>query len=1264
MAREIVITSVPRGVKLGRTGFQVAMQTAGLRDDLSSQLEKMAGYRHLPTGVPNPVCYFHRITKTFAGQMSVLGRIVDAGVDFSNRSNKLAHMVVLETADVGQVAAASPAAVMAAIEGQLASTWPGPPEERQQSFSLAGIPASQAARCTLWQQLMGDAGWAGVLAERAVRGQPTLVIGPDSSPASCRRMLALFQEALAIVPAAKRWSVTFDTTSLSPEGVLWRGTYAGSPESQAAQPGVLVVDLSRPQAIPSNLAAGDLVTIAREGPPRPVVTRPGGVGTESEAPPVPDSRAGNPALTVRQTHPAAGGLGSVPPPTPTRGHDWPGPDGPAGSKGQRKASYRGLIAGLAALGAVFLLGVVGAGCYLVIPRILKAQALNKFHSVATLKDPKSKPDVHDLRWATGITINDMGDTEANAAIAFLNGWLADDDGRELRTKAVSTAEELRKIVTGARSVITGSQQDALDYAKSIEQFFVAADERDRLTVATKNPGGFKSWVELRDAVQGESTRRIQRSAAVKSIEDYAKEPDKSTVPDKQSYCLALDVDQNAMEERYVAFLNDFLQNHNSAALPVVTERDLPTLFRETKAALSDVALGKSRDLDLTVGKDKSVSKLLDGLHSGKFENFNEFYAFVKDLRSLSAEAGKPKDDVRNVQAMSDTLWTAIVAVANGANRLGGDSKGERFVQRVQAADLKDVSALKSAFEGIYSQGSRGGAQSDGRVRGDELGNAVRAFRALVESGNLDCIEKLDKGEPVKLFATSLAGKQEVAYDESATAKTDYISSGPGAVVQIGGDAVLQVDVVGNSEILIKVADPEMWAKHKDAVRFLPIGFAKDISSNIGKGDWIVLSPPKPIILPSKQPTLYDVFFKEDDVQVSLPEGIKAKKGVDLRLASGVVQDPDPSSTLRVEVLADVSGTSGLLTITGTIQTSLIGGQLGAIPYALTERISMASRRVSRASAGWGKRPSRMQLLSKRGQGGPVDVPADKSLIYIGFKNSNSLKDDKALRELDDTMIESVVVATLSDHWQSKLRFKDVEEFRLQWLERVVRDAKPKTLPDWRDFLRVWLAKQRDGFAQKCRSDFGELHPPPEDPGEWVEPQRGQDEKEADFENRRVGSLRSHQKLQGEVSAYKDKQDAYVTGEILKLDALRSYVHECRSRDKNKDGISPEVAAACFLLEIDGLILAKVFREEIETLLKRVPVGVFVEGSQTRTWSKWISGGKAANMAQKVPVLELRLKPAEGLIEPLKGSTTEDTAPAAEGGDSREESKSGLERKVE
>lgn len=299
MACEIVITSVPRGVKLGRTGFQVAMQTAGMRDDVAAALERMAGYRHLPPGSgPNPVSYFHRMTTTVAGRMNVIGRIRDAGVDFSNRSNKLAHMVTLDSADLGAVAASSPAAVLAAIEGRLASTWTGGPEERQIPFSLAGIPSSNPAICTLWQQMAGDAGWAGVMAERALRNEPTLLIGTDSSDESCRRMLMLFQQALALIPPNKRWGVTFDTTTLTPD-VLWRGTYAGSPESLVSQAGVHVIDLRHPQTIPATMAVGELVEEARRGPKKvaaasiipvtPTGLQPSleGVGSGEPAPPTP-----------------------------------------------------------------------------------------------------------------------------------------------------------------------------------------------------------------------------------------------------------------------------------------------------------------------------------------------------------------------------------------------------------------------------------------------------------------------------------------------------------------------------------------------------------------------------------------------------------------------------------------------------------------------------------------------------------------------------------------------------------------------------------------------------------------------------------------------------------------------------------------------------------------------------------------------------------------------------------------------------------------
>lgn len=316
MAREVVITSVPRGIRLGRTGFQMVMRTAGLRDDVCDQLESLAIYRHLPPGTgPNPACFFHRVIQTGVGALSVLGRIVDAGADYSSRSNKLAHLVAIDQSEVAALRQSSPAAVLAAIEGRLAATWPGGPEERAAPFGLAGMPSIQPAVCATWQQVLGDAGWAGVLADRAVASRPVLVVAPDSSPAWCRRLLALFAEALALVPPQKRWGVTFDTTILSAAPVNWRGTYAGSPETSFQQSGLLVVDLRvrAPIPVPADMAGSPLVAQARTGR-----VAPAGSGVSVPAgPPVSAGAIGGLSPTLFDGLPAMPSGGPVPEPPPS-----------------------------------------------------------------------------------------------------------------------------------------------------------------------------------------------------------------------------------------------------------------------------------------------------------------------------------------------------------------------------------------------------------------------------------------------------------------------------------------------------------------------------------------------------------------------------------------------------------------------------------------------------------------------------------------------------------------------------------------------------------------------------------------------------------------------------------------------------------------------------------------------------------------------------------------------------------------------------------
>jgi hypothetical protein len=297
MAKEIIVTSVPRGINLGRTGFQVVMRTAGISDGVMSSLEQLAVYRHVPEkSGRNPVIYSYRLVRGTTGQLHVLGRTVDAGNDFSNRSNKLAHLLSVDPAELSTLRNSSPAAVLAAIEGRLATVWQGGPEERVSPFALPSPPV-QPAVCSRWAGVTGDAGWGGVLAQRAMRGQPSLVIAPDCSPAWCRTLLELFQEVYALLPPENRWRTTFDTTVIGSSSSLLRGTYAGSPESAAGHAGLLVVDLSSRVPMPANMATDELVSVARQGPKQAVARGPSRMPS---LPPTLEGTAG-PMLPVGQT---------------------------------------------------------------------------------------------------------------------------------------------------------------------------------------------------------------------------------------------------------------------------------------------------------------------------------------------------------------------------------------------------------------------------------------------------------------------------------------------------------------------------------------------------------------------------------------------------------------------------------------------------------------------------------------------------------------------------------------------------------------------------------------------------------------------------------------------------------------------------------------------------------------------------------------------------------------------------------------------------
>ncbi|HVJ68501.1 MAG TPA: hypothetical protein VM510_10975 [Caulifigura sp.] len=264
MSQELLYTSAPRGLKSGTHGFCMVLCSEGMPAPLATALEGLSAYKPVyPVGDPaqdrNPVTAMHVILPAIGRKQHVLSRVASYGLDYSGRPNKLAHHVVLEARDL------SPAgpAWMLTQPGVMKKDWSGDPKVAAANRRLptGDVPPSP---CRAWARATGDAGWAGVLAESLMKDptrQAYLIIDPGFDP------LPLFAEAIALLPADRRWQATFSTyyTTL-PAGATcnWRCLLADSPLVHQSKRHVhaLRLDLTGPLG---KAPDGEWVEFARTG---------------------------------------------------------------------------------------------------------------------------------------------------------------------------------------------------------------------------------------------------------------------------------------------------------------------------------------------------------------------------------------------------------------------------------------------------------------------------------------------------------------------------------------------------------------------------------------------------------------------------------------------------------------------------------------------------------------------------------------------------------------------------------------------------------------------------------------------------------------------------------------------------------------------------------------------------------------------------------------------------------------------------------------
>ncbi|MGQ9504086.1 MAG: GAP1-N2 domain-containing protein [Thermogutta sp.] len=278
MAWELSITSAPRGLKPGSAGFCPVAHTRTMPPVLIERLESISGYRHLEIGTSvtgrNPVVRSHTILRLGGETYHVLSRICDAGRDYSGRSNRFAYHLVLRPQELPP----GGPAVLLQTPGLLQEQWDGQLCLISQEKEIPQV-TSQPKPCTSWEQVWGDAGWAGVLLQKFLNDSQKNIYFVYPAEVD---ILKLFEEAIALLPESHRWKVTFSTFDqglreavpcrwcaiheqapeareiLNRRGLeVWdlrqkRGPAPASPEVLAAREG-RQIELSAPQKVPTPL---------------------------------------------------------------------------------------------------------------------------------------------------------------------------------------------------------------------------------------------------------------------------------------------------------------------------------------------------------------------------------------------------------------------------------------------------------------------------------------------------------------------------------------------------------------------------------------------------------------------------------------------------------------------------------------------------------------------------------------------------------------------------------------------------------------------------------------------------------------------------------------------------------------------------------------------------------------------------------------------------------------------------------------------------
>ncbi len=101
---ELIYTSAEKGLRAGSRGFCTVAITAGLTRSIITRLERLSSYEFLYELSSNsnliyPINYMHTILSIDSRKINVISRVGFSGTDYSGRTNKIAHHIIVENSE-------------------------------------------------------------------------------------------------------------------------------------------------------------------------------------------------------------------------------------------------------------------------------------------------------------------------------------------------------------------------------------------------------------------------------------------------------------------------------------------------------------------------------------------------------------------------------------------------------------------------------------------------------------------------------------------------------------------------------------------------------------------------------------------------------------------------------------------------------------------------------------------------------------------------------------------------------------------------------------------------------------------------------------------------------------------------------------------------------------------------------------------------------------------------------------------------------------